>query len=184
MFDDSETHVNGFLLKGYSNKFYIKLKKYLLKHKSFNYNIISTYIIIRMSLYTAPTLHNRTLNTLFNTSDFEENTTALTIGTVDSRYLKLSGDTETGNVIFNQAITVPSVSLVAGIITQTSGQIGYFKSFASAITGGSVQNGSVSSPAFNSLLLGPGVWMISYYHNITCTASVTFSQIVHGVTAS
>ena len=33
MFDNSETEVNGYLLKGYLNKFNIKLKKYLFKHK-------------------------------------------------------------------------------------------------------------------------------------------------------
>ena len=33
MFDKSETEVNGYLLKGYLNKFNIKLKKYLFKHK-------------------------------------------------------------------------------------------------------------------------------------------------------
>jgi hypothetical protein len=33
MFDNSESDVNGYLLKGYLNKFNIKLKKYLFKHK-------------------------------------------------------------------------------------------------------------------------------------------------------
>ena len=33
MFDDSETHVNGFLLKGYLNKYNIKFKKYLFRHE-------------------------------------------------------------------------------------------------------------------------------------------------------
>jgi hypothetical protein len=33
MFDNSETEINGYLLKGYLDKFNIKLKKYLFKHK-------------------------------------------------------------------------------------------------------------------------------------------------------
>ena len=51
-----------------------------------------------MSLYTAPILHNGKLNDIFNSSDFEENSTALTIETADVRCIKLSGGTETVTV--------------------------------------------------------------------------------------
>ena len=149
-----------------------------------------------MSLYTAPTLHNGKLNSVFNSSDFEENSTALTIGTADARYLKLSGGTETGSVTFNNGLTSSSTSTFSqGIITptitlgtagmsQTTAQIGYYRSFASAITGGSISNGTASAPTFNVLSLSSGVYIVSYYHNISCTASVTFSQITHGITTS
>jgi hypothetical protein len=143
-----------------------------------------------MALYTKPTLHNGSLNTVFNTSDFEENSTALTIGTADSRYLKLSGGTETGNVSFTNGltssatVTVPTITFSAGPITQTAAQLGYTRSFNSAITGGSLVNGGASAPSFNTLSISSGVYIITYYHTIYCTASVTFSQIVHGITTS
>ena len=60
--------------------------------------ILYQYILLRMSLYTAPILHNGKLNDIFNSSDFEENSTALTIETADVRCIKLSGGTETVTV--------------------------------------------------------------------------------------
>jgi hypothetical protein len=139
-----------------------------------------------MSSYNTPILHNGVLNSVVNASDLTTTNinSTLNVSTADARYLKLSGGTETGNVTFNQSVTVPSITLSSGIITQTSSQIGYYKIFGSAITGGSVSNGTASSPSFNALSLGPGVWIVNYYHNISCTASITFSQIVHGVTTS
>jgi hypothetical protein len=153
-----------------------------------------------MSLYTKPTLHLGELNTVFNPSDFEENSTALTVGTGDNRYLKLSGGTETGfvtfnngistntingNVSFNNAITVPSITLSgSGTASQTSAQIGYYKSVALAITSGSISNGTPSTPSYNVISIPAGVWIVSYYHNITCTASITFSYILHGLTTA
>jgi hypothetical protein len=131
------------------------------------------------------------LNNVFNSSDFLTDETNLTIGEGDTRYLKSSGGTATGLVNFNNGlsssatVTVPSITLNQSLgISQTNNMIGFLKTFSSAITGGSINNGTVSSPAFNTVLLGPGVWMVSYYHNITCSASVTFTQIVHGITTS
>jgi hypothetical protein len=62
--------------------------------------------------------------------------------------------------------------------------LGNYRNFSSAITGGSISNGTVSAPSFNVLSMGAGVYIVSYYHNITCTASVTFTQITHGITTS
>jgi hypothetical protein len=143
-----------------------------------------------MALYTKPTLHNGSLNTVFNTSDFEENSTALTIGTADSRYLKLSGGTETGNVSFSNGLTssgtltVPSITFNAGAIVQTAAMLGYTKSVVTAIANASVLNGTVSAPAYNTMTLSSGVYIISYYHILTCTASLTLSKIIHGITSS
>jgi hypothetical protein len=143
-----------------------------------------------MTSYNAPTLHLGALNPVFNSSDFSSDSTALTQGSANSTYLKLSGGTETGLVTFNNGltsnatITVPTITLIGGGITQTASQIGYPKVFNSAITGGSISNGSASSPSFNTISVGSGVWIISYYHNITCTASITFSQITTGITTS
>jgi hypothetical protein len=139
-----------------------------------------------MSSYNTPILHNGVLNSVVNASDLTTTNinSTLNVSTADARYLKLSGGTETGNVTFNQSVTVPSITLSSGIITQTSSQIGYNKTVGLAITGGSVQNGSSSSPSYNTISLNAGVWIVTYYHNINCSASVTFSQIVHGLTLS
>ena len=144
-----------------------------------------------MASYNPPTLHLGQLNNVFNSSDFLTDETNLTIGEADTRYLKLSGGTETGLVNFNNGlsssatITLPSITFSNTVgISQTNNQLGYYKTFNSAITGGSVNNGTVSSPSFNNLLLGPGVWIVNFYFNITCTASITFSQIIYGITNS
>lgn len=137
-----------------------------------------------MALYNSPKLKLGGLNTIFNPDDFNENDEPVTIGIGDARYLKLTGGTETGSVIFNQSITVPSITLSSNSISQTSSQVGYLKSFSSAITGGSVQNGSVITPSFNTISLTAGVWIINYYHSISCTASITYSLIQHGITTS
>jgi len=140
-----------------------------------------------MSSYNTLILHNGVLNSVVNTSDLTTNNTTSTLNIATAayaRYLKWSDGTETGNVTFIQGITTPTITFANAGISQTSSQIGYFKSFNGAIAGVSISNGSVSSPSFNSLTLGSGVWIISYYHNITCTASITFSQLVHGVNTS
>jgi hypothetical protein len=145
-----------------------------------------------MSSYNTPVLHNGSLNSVVNTSDLTTNntTSTLNMATADSRYLKLSGGTETGTVSFSNGltssatVTVPTITFSAGAIVQTAAMLGYTRSVNLAIAGGSISNGLVSSPAYNTLTLSSGVYMVSYYHNITCTASVTFLQITHGITAS
>jgi hypothetical protein len=143
-----------------------------------------------MTTYTAPTLHLGSLNTVFNSSDFTTDTTALTVGDGDERYLKLSGGTETGLVTFNNGltssatITTPTITFSGGAIVQTAAQLGYTKTVNLAIAGGSISNGTVSLPSYNAMTLSSGVYIISYYHNITCTASVTFSKIVTGLTTN
>jgi hypothetical protein len=145
-----------------------------------------------MSIYNPPVLHLGVLNPIFNALDFTNTSplTNLTQAAADARYLKLTGGTETGSVVFSQGltssqtVTVPSITLSSNTNAQTTNQVGSLRSFTSAISGGSVQYGSASSPAFNTISLPAGVWVISYYHNITCTASITLSQITHGVTTS
>lgn len=140
-----------------------------------------------MALYNIPVLHNGLLNPIFNPLDFTNSSPLinLTQSAGDARYLRLiAGGTVSGNTTFSQAITVPSITLSGGTNAQTSSQVGYYKPFNSIITGGSLQNGSASSPAFNTLSLPAGVWLVSYYNNITCTASITFTQITHCLTTS
>jgi len=83
-----------------------------------------------MSLYNPPVLHLGQVNQTFNTADFENTNVnvSLTQSAGDARYLKLAGGTEQGPVIFQQAITVPSISLSTNTNTQTLGQIGYTSS--------------------------------------------------------
>jgi hypothetical protein len=153
-----------------------------------------------MSLYTKPTLHNGKLNTQFNPSDFEENNTSLTVGTADDRYLKLSGGTETGlvtftnglstnaingNVTFNQAIIVPSITFSSNNQNQTVGQLGYNKTINVSVTGATVlNNGLVTTPTLNVVYFEAGVWIISYYHSLYSTTDLTITQTTHGVTGS
>ena len=145
-----------------------------------------------MADYTSPKLNlYGELNETFNSADFTTDETSLTIGDGDDRYLKKSGGTISGAVQFNNgltsssAISTPFLTLTAGSgLTQGIGQLGEFKSFQSAITGGSIQNGSVSTPTFNTLSLSAGVWLVQYYHNISCTTSITFNSIFTGLTTS
>jgi hypothetical protein len=144
-----------------------------------------------MAVYTSPKLNlYGELNETFNSTDFTTDETSLTIGDADDRYFKKSGGTISGAVQFNNgltsssAITAPYFTFANGGISQTSGQLGEYKFFQSAITGGSINNGTASSPAFNNISLTSGVYLVSYYHNITCTASVAFSQIISGITAN
>jgi len=144
-----------------------------------------------MTSYSVPTLHLGVLNPVFNSSDFSTDTSSLSVGTANSTYLKLSGGTETGLVTFNNGLT-SSATITSPSITfnntlgqgQGANMLGAYRIFSSAITGGSISNGTVSAPSFNTLSMGAGVYIVSYYHNITCTASITFSQITHGITTS
>jgi hypothetical protein len=158
-----------------------------------------------MSTQNVPILHANLLNSLINVSDMETNnsTNTLTIATADARYLKLSGGTElgavnfngnttysssttethNGNATFSNAITVPYVNLSTTSNSQTSSQIGYQKSFVSALSGGSVVSGSLIS--YNNLTsVNAGVWIINYYFSAVSTASVTYTAIIHGLNTS
>ena len=145
-----------------------------------------------MAVYSTPKLNlYGELNETFNSVDFTTDETSLTIGDGDDRYLKLSGGTISGAVQFNNGLTssatisTPFLTLTAGSgITQAASQLGYYRSFASAITGGSINNGTVSSPTHNTLSLSSGVWLVQYYHVISSTASITFNSIVTGITTS
>ena len=145
-----------------------------------------------MAVYTSPKLNlYGELNETFNSVDFTTDETSLTIGDGDDRYLKLSGGTITGLTTFNNgltsssAISTPFLTLTAGSgLTQAASQLGYYRNFASAITGGSINNGTVSSPTHNTLSLSSGVWLVQYYHVISCTTSITFNSIFTGLTTS
>jgi len=140
-----------------------------------------------MSISTKPILHNGNLNSTINVSDMENSslTSNLTIAQGDSRYVQSSGSNIiSASTIFNNSVSLPSITLNSNSNSQTSGQIGYYSTFNSAISGGSIQNGSLSTPTFNTISLPAGVYMINYYYNITCTASVTFSQIISGISTS
>jgi hypothetical protein len=145
-----------------------------------------------MAVYTSPKLNlYGELNETFNSADFTTDETSLTIGDGDERYLKLSGGTISGSTTFNNGLTssatisTPFLTLTSGSgLTQAASQLGYYRNFASAITGGSINNGTVSTPTFNTLSLSSGVWLVQYYHNISCTASITFNSIITGITTS
>ena len=145
-----------------------------------------------MAVYTSPKLNlYGDLNETFNSADFTTDETSLTIGDGDERYLKLSGGTVSGTTTYNNGLTAlstistPFLTLTSGSgLTQAASQLGYYRNFASAITGGSINNGTVSTPTFNTLSLSSGVWLVQYYHNISCTASITFNSIITGITTS
>jgi hypothetical protein len=157
-----------------------------------------------MSEYSSPITHLGIVNSIINVNDFEANnaTNILTEGTADARYMKSSSgiatgpqsfnstvtfsstETHNGYATFSNYITVPSISLSSNIISQNSTQIGYYQSFTSAISGGSISNGGISSGTFTTISLASGVWMVTYYFNITCSASLTFSQVMHGISSS
>jgi hypothetical protein len=62
--------------------------------------------------------------------------------------------------------------------------LGFFRQVNLAIAGGSISNGTPSSPSYLSISLEAGVWMVQYYHTITCTDVLTLTQITHGITGS
>ena len=108
-----------------------------------------------MSVYNIPVLHNGQLNSITNSTDMVyNNVSTLSLSTADSRYLKLSGGTVTGNIIVNNetvtnlidtndtdtsetvvtSLTVPSITISTNTNTQTIGQIGYYINNTKAIT--------------------------------------------------
>ena len=79
MFDNSESDLNGFLLKGYLSKYnlFLKMKKYLFKHKQIK---LLSYIIFLWQ-FTSPKINlYGELNETFNSADFTTDETSLTIG--------------------------------------------------------------------------------------------------------
>jgi len=142
------------------------------------------------ALYNAPNLKFGVLNSVFNPSDIQDNTEPITVAEGDERYLKLSGGTVSGTLSLtngltsNAAVNVPTVTLTSNTNAQTTNQIDFRVFLTRAITAGSVQNGTVSTPNFNTISLTAGVWVVTTYHNITCTASITFNYLQHGLTTS
>jgi len=97
-----------------------------------------------MAVYSSPKLNlYGELNQTFNLADFTTDETSLTFGDGDDRYLKLSGGTISGSTTFNNGLTSsatinsPFLTLTSGSgLRQAASQLGYYRNFASAVTGG------------------------------------------------
>jgi len=170
---------------------------------NFNFLICILYNII--SVYNIPVLHNGQLNSITNSTDMVyNNVSTLSLSTADSRYLKLSGGTVTGNIIVNNetvtnlidtndtdtsetvvtSLTVPSITISTNTNTQTIGQIGYYISNVKALSGASISNGSISTAGFCNVVLLGGVYMVQIYAYITGTTQIDLTKYQYGLCTS
>jgi hypothetical protein len=140
-----------------------------------------------MSVYNAPILHNGTLNAVVNSTDFTSNnsTSSLNVATADSRYLKLTGGTLTGDLTLPSeyntgTINTPTITFNSNSTAQTAGMLGYVYS-----SSGSTSNFSsgtlISLASISSLPIG--VYILTSQISITNTDisnNLVFSQLSHG----
>jgi hypothetical protein len=139
-----------------------------------------------MSIYSPPILHLNKLNSTINVSDLESSdlNAKITISQANSLYLTKSGGSLTGPVSFSNTVSVPGITLTSNTNAQVSNQIGYYTAFNSALLNASFSNGTLLTPGFCAITLNAGVYMINYYYNLSCSASVTFTQIVSGISTN
>ena len=141
-----------------------------------------------MSAYDAPTLHNNKVNSQFNVNDFTSNTNVvLTKSTGDTRYLKLTGGTMSGDLVVNgTSYNTGNISVTKNIslntttlYTPSSGQLGY------TITGTNITNGTTISnnvcTPVSSLSLPVGTWML--FATCTCSGSVAAGTLNSRITS-
>ena len=129
-----------------------------------------------MSAYSPPILNNGSLNTVFNSNNFNSGVTSLTQNSADNRYLKLSGGTISSNLTVNNNLTAQTISTPTTYNAYTnSANIGYIVTTGSFTNSVSTATNSVSNVA-NITLSSQGVWLI--------TANVAFSGVSVGQLAN